>query len=457
MFNLLDILLRRIVQRGALTFIDAGGSSHTYGDGRGPPIIVQVADKRLERHLVLDPQLALGEGYMDGRLKILQGRIYDFLELLLSNIQYQPEPAWTHSLNTARYLVRRLVQFNPSGRAQRNVAHHYDINGAIYDLFLDRDRQYSCGYFTQGASLEEAQLAKKRHLAAKLAISPGQRVLDIGSGWGGLGIYLAKVANCDVTGVTLSSEQLKISRERAQREGLSRAVRFEFKDYRKVEGSFDRVVSVGMFEHVGVNHYATYFRKVRDLLTDEGVAVIHTIGRSEPPTVTNPFIAKYVFPGGYIPALSEVSAAVERSGLIITDIEVLRLHYAETLRAWRERFIVNWDKAAAILDERFCRMWEFYLAGSETAFRYQNLVIFQLQLAKRITALPITRDYMHTDEHRFAEHEAIDAQTAHGGRVAYLSASMPLVRTTCSSFRAVPVGRRRPRSHWLTVAVPTLR
>jgi cyclopropane-fatty-acyl-phospholipid synthase len=307
------------------------------------------------------------------------------------------------------------VQFNPSGRAQRNVAHHYDINGAIYDLFLDRDRQYSCGYFTQGASLEEAQLAKKRHLAAKLAISPGQRVLDIGSGWGGLGIYLAKVANCDVTGVTLSSEQLKISRERAQREGLSRAVRFEFQDYRKVEGSFDRVVSVGMFEHVGVNHYATYFRKVRDLLTDEGVAVIHTIGRSEPPTVTNPFIAKYVFPGGYIPALSEVSAAVERSGLIITDIEVLRLHYAETLRAWRERFIANWDRAAGILDERFCRMWEFYLAGSETAFRYQNLVIFQLQLAKRISALPTTRDYMHTDEHRFAEHEAIDARPRMAG------------------------------------------
>jgi cyclopropane-fatty-acyl-phospholipid synthase len=210
--------------------------------------------------------------------------------------------------------------------------------------------------------------------------------------------------------VTLSSEQLKISRERAQREGLARAVRFEFKDYRKVEGSFDRIVSVGMFEHVGVNHYATYFRKVRDLLADDGVAVIHTIGRSEPPTVTNPFIAKYVFPGGYIPALSEVSAAVERSGLIITDIEVLRLHYAETLRAWRERFIANWDKAAGILDERFCRMWEFYLAGSETAFRYQNLVIFQLQLARRITALPITRDYMHTDEHRFAEHEAMAAR-----------------------------------------------
>jgi cyclopropane-fatty-acyl-phospholipid synthase len=415
MYTLLDILLRRIVQRGCLTFIDAGGTAHRYGDGRGSPVVVRITDKRLERHLVIDPQLALGEGYMQGRLKMVEGRIYDFLELLLSNIQHQPEPAWTHSLNTVRYLVRRLMQFNPSGRAQRNVAHHYDINGAIYDLFLDRDRQYSCGYFTQGASLEEAQLAKKRHLAAKLAITPGQRVLDIGSGWGGLGLYLAKIAHCDVTGVTLSNEQLKISRERAVREGLARAVHFEFKDYRKVEGTFDRIVSVGMFEHVGVNHYATFFRKVRDLLADDGVALIHSIGRSEPPTVTNPFIAKYIFPGGYIPALSEMVAAVERSGLMITDLEILRIHYADTLRAWRERFLANWDKAAEILDETFCRMWEFYLAGSEIAFRYQNLVVFQVQLAKRIGALPITRDYMLTDEHRLREQEEIEARPRMAG------------------------------------------
>jgi len=301
-----------------------------------------------------------------------------------------------------------LLQFNPSGRARRNVAHHYDINGAIYDLFLDRDRQYSCAYFTEGASLEEAQLAKKRHLAAKLAIAPGQRVLDIGSGWGGLGLYLAKIAHCDVTGVTLSNEQLKISQERAVREGLARAARFEFKDYRKVEGRFDRIVSVGMFEHVGVNHYVTYFRKVRDLLADDGVAVIHTIGRSEPPTVTNPFIAKYIFPGGYIPALSEMVASIERSGLVITDLEILRLHYAETLRAWRERFVANWDKAAAIQDETFCRMWEFYLAASETAFRYQKLVVFQVQLAKRIKSLPITRDYMYKAECGFVEHEGVE-------------------------------------------------
>jgi cyclopropane-fatty-acyl-phospholipid synthase len=416
MFKLLDILLRRIVRNGDLTFIDADGTAHRYGNGSGPLIEVRVHDKRLEHQLVLDPQLALGEGYMQGRLEMVSGRIYDFLELLLSNIQYQPEPAWTHSLNTIRYLIRRLTQFNPSGRAQRNVAHHYDINGAIYDLFLDRDRQYSCGYFGEGvASLEEAQLAKKRHLAAKLSLAPGHRLLDIGSGWGGLGLYLAKIAHCDVTGVTLSNEQLKISQERAAREGLSRAVKFEFKDYRKVEGRFDRIVSVGMFEHVGVTHYATYFKKVHELLDDNGVAVIHTIGRSEPPTVTNPFIAKYIFPGGYIPALSEMAAAIERSGLIISDLEVLRLHYADTLRAWRERFLANWDKAAAILDERFCRMWEFYLAGSETAFRYQNLVVFQVQLVKRLAAVPLTRDYILGDENRYREHEEIDARPRMAG------------------------------------------
>jgi cyclopropane-fatty-acyl-phospholipid synthase len=240
-------------------------------------------------------------------------------------------------------------------------------------------------------------------------------LLDIGSGWGGLGLYLAKIAHCDVTGVTLSSEQLKISRERALKEGLSRAVRFDFKDYRQVEGRFDRIVSVGMFEHAGVNHYGTFFRKVRDLLADDGVALIHTIGRSEPPAVTNPFIAKYIFPGGYIPALSEMTAGIERSGLIISDVEILRLHYAQTLRAWRERFLANWDKAAEILDETFCRMWEFYLAGSETAFRYQNLVVFQVQLVRRIEALPQTRDYIGRGEHELQDHEALEARPRMAG------------------------------------------
>jgi cyclopropane-fatty-acyl-phospholipid synthase len=408
MFTLLDILLRRIVRRGSLELIDADGIAHSYGDGGPPRVSVRLADRRLERQLVRDPPLALGEAYMHGRLQMVDGGIYDFLELILSNLESEPLPSWTKSFNAARYLLRRLRQFNPSGRARRNVAHHYDIDGAIYDLFLDSDRQYSCGYFTEGADLEEAQLAKKRHLAAKLAIEPGQRVLDIGSGWGGLGLYLAKAAHCDVTGVTLSNEQLKVSRERAAKEGLNRAVHFEFKDYRKVEGRFDRIVSVGMFEHVGVNHYGAYFRKLRNLLSDDGVALIHTIGRAEPPTATNPFIAKYIFPGGYIPALSEMVASIERSGLVITDLEILRLHYAETLRAWRERFVANWDKAAAIQDETFCRMWEFYLAASETAFRYQKLVVFQVQLTKRIKSLPITRDYMYKAERGFVEHEGAE-------------------------------------------------
>ena len=259
-------------------------------------------------------------------------------------------------------------------------------------------------------SLDAAQLAKKRHLAAKLALEPGHRVLDIGSGWGGLGIYLAKAVGADVTGVTLSSEQLKVSNERAAREGLQRSVRFELKDYRKASGRFDRIVSVGMFEHVGVNHYITFFRKVSQLLAEDGVALIHTIGRLGPPTATDPFIAKYIFPGGYIPALSEVVPSIERSGLIIADVEILRLHYAETLRAWRERFLANWDKAAAIRDERFCRMWEFYLAGSEAAFRYQDLVVFQVQIVKRVGALPITRDYMMDVEQRLLEQDAINAR-----------------------------------------------
>jgi cyclopropane-fatty-acyl-phospholipid synthase len=409
MLILLDVMLRRIIRRGDLTVIDARGASHRYGNGSAPALGVRIHRRRLEWHLVLDPQLALGEGYMSGALTMERGRIYDLLELVLSNAQDQPLPHWARALDVVRYLIRRAAQFNPAGRARRNVAHHYDIDGSIYDLFLDSDRQYSCAYFTPGADLEAAQLAKKRHLAAKLAVEPGQRLLDIGSGWGGLAIYLARVASgCEVTGVTLSTEQHKISNERAAREGLARSLRFEFTDYRKVAGRFERIVSVGMFEHVGVSHYRTYFRKVRDLLTENGVALIHTIGRSEPPAVTNPFIAKYIFPGGYIPALSEIVAAIERCQLVITDIEVLRLHYAETLRAWRERFLANWDKAAAIRDERFCRMWEFYLAGSETAFRFQGLVVFQLQLSKRVATLPITRDYIYADEQRLLAQDTID-------------------------------------------------
>ncbi len=415
MFRPLDLVLRRIVSAGNLELVDARGRSHLYGDGAGPPVVTRIVDRWLEPQLVLDPRLALGEGYMSGRLRMERGRIYDLLALLASNVHRRPLPSWTTGFDAARFIMRRIMQFNPTARARLNAAHHYDIDGALYDLFLDRDRQYSCAYFTDGVGLDAAQLGKKRHLAAKLALAPGQRVLDIGSGWGGLGIYLARAMGADVTGVTLSREQLNVSNQRAAREGLQRSARFELKDYRKISGRFDRIVSVGMFEHVGVNHYATYFRKIGQLLADDGVALIHTIGRLEPPTATDPFIAKYIFPGGYIPALSEMVHGIERSGLIIADIEVLRLHYAMTLRAWRERFLANWDKAAAIRDERFCRMWEYYLAGSEAAFRYQGLVVFQVQLVKQIDALPLTRDYIAYDEQQLRERDAIDARPRMAG------------------------------------------
>ena len=407
MNRLLDCLLRRIVRAGSLTLSGARGTSHRYGDGAGSTVQVRIADKWLEWRLLLDPYLALGEGYMSGRLRVERGRIYDLLAVLASNIERRPLPRWTAGFDGLRFILRRIMQFNPAWRARRNVAHHYDIDGAIYDVFLDRDRQYSCGYFSHGEDLEKAQLAKKRHIAAKLALRPGQRVLDIGSGWGGLGIYLVKCAGAEVTGVTLSREQLAISNQRAAREGLQRCVHFELKDYRQVSGRFDRIVSVGMFEHVGVNHYAGYFRKLHQLLTENGVALVHTIGRSGRPTATDPFIAKYIFPGAYIPALSEMVPAIERSGLIITDVEVLRLHYAKTLRLWRERFLANWEKVAALRGERFCRMWEFYLAGSEAAFRYQGLVVFQVQLVKQQDALPTIRDYIADAERRLLEQEAI--------------------------------------------------
>jgi len=343
---------------------------------------------------------------MDGRLRVEEGSIYDFLAIAMGNIGSRNPPPLAAGLNGLRRLTRRLAQFNPAARSRRNVAHHYDIDSQIYELFLDSDRQYSCAYFLPGADLEEAQLAKKRHLAAKLRLHEGARVLDIGSGWGGLALYLAQTHGASVTGVTLSSEQLKFARERCQRQGLGRRVTFEDQDYRDVAGTFERIVSVGMFEHVGINHYHTFFSKIADLLADDGIAVVHSLGRSDGPGITNPFIAKYIFPGGYIPALSEVLPAIEQAGLMVTDIEILRLHYAQTLAAWRQRFAERWDRAVALRDERFARMWEFYLAGAECALRYQGMMIFQIQLAKRIDALPITRDYMVDEERRAGVREA---------------------------------------------------
>ncbi len=408
MYGPLRVILDRLIQTGDLTAIDHGGQPHRFGDGTGQALVVRFGDAATERQIAHDPQLALPEAYMDGRFTIEDGRrVYDFLAMVLSNSERTTLPVWAQSFDMLRFLTRRIAQFNPVGRAKRNVAHHYDIDGSIYDLFLDRDRQYSCAYFEPGNDdLDEAQLAKKRHIASKLALKPGQKVLDIGSGWGGLGMYLARAAHVEVTGVTLSVEQIRIARDRVAEQKLDQHVRFRLQDYRLVAGPFDRIVSVGMFEHVGVNHYGQFFRKVRELLTEDGVAVIHAIGRADVPTATNAFIARYIFPGGYIPALSEVMPAVERSGLYVNDVEILRLHYAETLRHWRQRFLSHWDAAVALKGEPFARMWEFYLAGSETAFRYQNMMVFQLQLTRRVGTLPLTREYMVEEERRMKARDA---------------------------------------------------
>jgi cyclopropane-fatty-acyl-phospholipid synthase len=306
--------------------------------------------------------------------------------------------------------LRLFRQYNPLWKSRQNVAHHYDLSDTLYNLFLDTDRQYSCAYFNDpGDPLEEAQANKKRHLASKLRLERGQKVLDIGSGWGGLALYLAQEADVEVTGITLSVEQLRVAERRAQAMGLSDRVKFELIDYRELIGRrFDRIVSVGMFEHVGVVQYPAFFRKVKELLTDNGIALVHSIGRADGPGFTNPWMRKYIFPGGYSPAISEVVPVVEKTGLWITDIEVLRLHYAETLKNWRARFLAHRDRVKAIYDERFCRMWEFYLAGSEVAFRYQGHINFQMQIAQRVDSVPLTRDYMFDWEraHREADDRA---------------------------------------------------
>jgi len=401
MDRLLEFLLRRFVHRGTLRLTTARGSVITLGDGSGPPVAVRFASKAAQRAVLLDPELKLGEAYMDGSLQMQDGSIADLLAIVLGQSTDGMPPHWARPQWGLRYLHRRLQQFNPKSRARRNVAHHYDLDGRLYSLFLDADRQYSCAYFdASDQSLDDAQLAKKRHLAAKLLLRDGQRVLDIGCGWGGLALYLAEFSGSRVTGITLSREQWQRAQQRAAEKNLSRTAEFRMQDYRDVRDRFDRIVSVGMFEHVGVGYYDAFFRKCAELLADDGVMLLHSIGRSEGPNVTNPWIAKYIFPGGYIPALSEVLPAIERAGLLVTDIEILRLHYAETLKAWRDRFLAHRDEAAQLYDERFVRMWEFYLAASEMAFREQAMMVMQIQLSKRQGAVPLTRDYVGREEAR---------------------------------------------------------
>ena len=391
-------VLSRALGEGQLTIIDAAGRSHRVQGARpGPAVTIRFHGRWTGLRLLLRPRLALGEAFMDGELTVENGDIYDLLDLLGRNMaafETTPFVRWSYGLQR---LVRTIEQYNPIGRAARNVAHHYDLNDQLYDFFLDRDRQYSCAYFKTGEEpLEQAQLDKKRHIAAKLLLRPGQNVLDIGSGWGGMGLFLSREFDVDVTGVTLSKEQLAVSSRRALEDGLADRVRFKLLDYRQESGRYDRIVSVGMFEHVGVAHYLEFFRKVKGLLREDGVMLLHAIGRMEPPGGTNTWLKKYIFPGGYTPALSEVLTAIEKVGLWVTDVEVLRLHYARTLRHWRSRFNANRDriKQMAGYDERFCRMWEFYLAGCEVAFRYMNQMVFQIQIARKQDAVPLTRDYM---------------------------------------------------------------
>jgi cyclopropane-fatty-acyl-phospholipid synthase len=399
MNRLIRLALRENVRAGNLRITTAGGSTYTLGDGAGNPLALRFTNRAAERGVILDPELKLGESYMDGTLVLEEGSIADVLAVLQG--RSAEAPAWARPQRLLRYLGRRLAQFNQRRRAQRNVAHHYDLDGRLYSLFLDADRQYSCAYFeTPDQSLDDAQLAKRRHLAAKLLIRPDQRVLDIGCGWGGLGLYLAEICGARVTGVTLSEEQLAVARGRAAEKGLTGAAEFRLQDYREVAERFDRIVSVGMFEHVGVGFYDEFMRRCGAALDDDGIMLLHSIGRSEGPGTTNPWIAKYIFPGGYIPALSEVLPAIERAGLLVTDIEILRLHYAETLKAWRERFLAHRDEIGRVYDQRFVRMWEFYLAASEMAFREQALMVFQIQMTKRQGIVPMTRDYIAREEAR---------------------------------------------------------
>jgi cyclopropane-fatty-acyl-phospholipid synthase len=405
MQRVLDAILQRFITKGQLGVTWPDGSTAVYRGGDGPRAAIAITDQTAIRRLVFNPSLAFGECYMDGTVRPVDCGIYDVLDVVTTNLaateSAHPALRLRHRLGLAS---RRLNQFNPAGRARRNVAHHYDLNGRLYSLFLDRDRQYSCAYFLTGnETLDEAQAAKKRHIAAKLLLNrPGLSVLDIGSGWGGLALTLARDYGARVRGITLSTEQVAESRARAQAEGLADRVSFDLLDYRAVTGTFDRIVSVGMFEHVGIVHYRTFFEVVKRSLAPDGVALLHTIGRSDGPASTSPWLAKYIFPGGYSPAMSEVLPPIEKTGLIVTDIEVLRLHYATTLRHWRRRFAASRDAIAALYDERFCRMFEFFLAGSELAFRRQGHVNFQIQLVRDQTALPLTRDYIAENERLMA-------------------------------------------------------
>jgi cyclopropane-fatty-acyl-phospholipid synthase len=395
--------LAAFIKTGSLTIIRANGRrihlGETINSSPQLTVVVRLTRRFVALKLMLRPDLYFGEAYMDGALVIEQGTLWDLFKLCGQNFVNRRPWRRPWFVRLFRTIARPFHQHNSLRAARRNVAHHYDLSELLFRAFLDDDMQYSCAYFRDPLlTLDEAQQAKKRHIIAKLLLEPGHRVLDIGCGWGGLAISIAQAEAVQTTAATLSKKQLSVARRRAKDAEVDHRVTFEPKDYREISGSFDRIVSVGMFEHVGRPNYQAFFNKIAALLTDEGVALIHSIGRMDGPGLTQAWTRKYIFPGGYIPALSEVLPAVERAGLWVTDIEILRLHYAETLRAWRERFLENLSLLQGAYDERFRRMWEFYLAGSEMAFRYDNLMVFQLQLAKRVDVVPLTRDYIFEHE-----------------------------------------------------------
>jgi cyclopropane-fatty-acyl-phospholipid synthase len=407
--RILQKAISLIVGRGTLRIFTASGKWLRAGHGGKPEVSIRLMDKAAAWGLLLDPELTLCELYTDGRLVIEQGSVFELFQLLLETKHGDRNALPMPTLSRLREMADRFVGKIDRHSAKRNVAHHYDLDRRLYELFLDEEWQYSCAYFEHpGQSLDDAQRAKQRHIAAKLLIAPGQNVLDIGSGWGGLALYLARTAGAaSVKGITLSEEQLVAARRSAAMRGLDDRVRFELEDYRSTTGTFDRIVSVGMFEHVGRAAYDMYFETCNRLLADDGVMLLHTIGCNAPPDITNPWIAKYIFPGGYIPSMSEVLPAIERAGLQVTDIEILRLHYAETLKAWRARFMARRAEAARLYDERFVRMWECYLALCEAGFRFRNLVVFQIQITKRVDSAPVTRDYI---SDRREQLQAVDAR-----------------------------------------------
>lgn len=402
--SLLDVFLSRVILKGTLTVVDHRGKAQRFGEPATgyPDVTIRLQDSGIAGAIVRNPALGAGEGYMDRRYTVDNDDIMGLVELVQANTRWESgrplaRPGLVRRIGAG--LIGKLDRINQRARSKANVAHHYDLSGRLYELFLDKDRQYSCGYFTDpGNSLDRAQEDKKAHIAAKLDLKPGQRVLDVGCGWGGMALYLHEKCGVDVLGITLSEEQLKIARGRAEGAGVSDHVKFELTDYRDVQGRFERIVSVGMFEHVGTPHYSEFFRHCHNLLTEDGVMLLHTIGRMNEPGVTDAWTRKYIFPGGYCPSLSEITAASEPNKLMVSDVEVLRLHYALTLRQWYARVEANKAEIVKLYDERFYRMWKFYLAGSATAFEHGNMVIFQLQYVRDRRALPITRDYMVADE-----------------------------------------------------------